>query len=319
MGNGRTSWNVNDTARAANARQRQAPPGSARLGMSDFSLKSEPAHRAHQNIKALDSLQRDMVDALEHDQVRQQVNDAKLRAVAQHVEYDDFAKLVAGAHLKPVKPRSQQLADVCKPFDGFVMPRYEPQQAAAAGPHMPAVAAAPAAVPAAPKTSNEFLRTWRRQLKTAAERCAYLRQLVPEQLPALFRTELDPALFDGIVAAVGEVVVLGGADGASQATAATTAGSDSRDGGGAADPSHAPPANGARSSLSAARREECEWVGRLLSGISRVNRFELTLEFAEGASTRTIAALLDAVEAAAPFEAPLDAAALEALRAVYKV
>ena len=43
----------------------------------------------------MDSLQSSMLGALEHDQRKQQVNDAKMRAVKQHVEYDDFEKLVA--------------------------------------------------------------------------------------------------------------------------------------------------------------------------------------------------------------------------------
>ena len=79
----------------------------------------------------MDSLQSSMLGALEHDQRKQQVNDAKMRAVKQHVEYDDFEKLVAGAHLKPVKPKSAELASISKPFDFFVMPAYDATAAAA--------------------------------------------------------------------------------------------------------------------------------------------------------------------------------------------
>ena len=78
--------------------------------------------------------------ALEHDQRKQQVNDAKMRAIKQHVEYDDFEKLVQGAHLRPIKPRSETLGNVCKPFDGFVMPKYEGDKDGAA-PSVPPAAA----------------------------------------------------------------------------------------------------------------------------------------------------------------------------------
>ena len=91
----------------------------------------------------MDSLQSSMLGALEHDQRKQQVNDAKMRAVKQHVEYDDFEKLVAGAHLKPVKPKSAELASISKPFDFFVMPAYD--ATAAAAPSASAAAAAAAA------------------------------------------------------------------------------------------------------------------------------------------------------------------------------
>ena len=135
----------------------------------------------------MDSLQSSMLGALEHDQRKQQVNDAKMRAVKQHVEYDDFEKLVAGAHLKPVKPKSAELASISKPFDFFVMPAYDATAAARFAP---------------PSTGQEFLRAWRRQCKTAADRFEYLRVIEPEELPSLFRAELDAAVFDQIVDAV---------------------------------------------------------------------------------------------------------------------
>ena len=81
---------------------------------------------------SVDALQTKMQDALTFDQRKTQINDAKLRAVAQKVEYDEFEKMVAGAHLKPVKPCSKESADISKQFSGFVMPAYAPQAADAA-------------------------------------------------------------------------------------------------------------------------------------------------------------------------------------------
>ena len=47
--------------------------------MTDFTLKSRPAHPARNHVDALDGLQRDMLDALHEDQVKEQLNDVKLR------------------------------------------------------------------------------------------------------------------------------------------------------------------------------------------------------------------------------------------------
>ena len=187
-------------------------------------------------------MQRSMLGALEHDQKKMQINDAKLRAVKQRVEYEDFEKLVLGAHLKPVKPRSQESADVSKPFEHFVLPKYDAQPVA--GPVMPVTPVAPATA-APPKNSNDFVRTWRRQCKTTTEKFDYLRSIAPETLPLLFRTELEPATFDGIADALRACVLL---------------------------PTKEDPA---------AVTPYVAWLGQLLQQISRINRFELTLDFAE--------------------------------------
>ena len=246
----------------------------------------------------MDSLQSSMLGALEHDQRKQQVNDAKMRAVKQHVEYDDFEKLVAGAHLKPVKPKSAELASISKPFDFFVMPAYDATAAAAPSASAAAAAAAAAvaaAAPAAaarfapPSTGQEFLRAWRRQCKTAADRFEYLRVIEPEELPSLFRAELDAAVFDQIVDAV-------------RATA-----------------------------LAAPPLAHAGWVARLLRAIGQVNRFDLTLDLADAKALAALGEIFDALQAppadadaaaaaaTAEEEARPDAAAVAALRAQYKL
>ena len=242
----------------------------------------------------MDSLQSSMLGALEHDQRKQQVNDAKMRAVKQHVEYDDFEKLVAGAHLKPVKPKSAELASISKPFDFFVMPAYDATAAAAPSASAAAAAAAAAvaaAAPAAaarfapPSTGQEFLRAWRRQCKTAADRFEYLRVIEPEELPSLFRAELDAAVFDQIVDAV-------------RATA-----------------------------LAAPPLAHAGWVARLLRAIGQVNRFDLTLDLADAKALAALGEIVDALQAppadaaaaTAEEEARPDAAAVAALRAQYKL
>ena len=264
-----------------------------------YSLDSTPAHPAHQHVKSLDNLQQDMLSALEYDQKKKQVNDAKLRAVAQHVEYDDFEKLVQGAHLKPVKPRSETLAAIGAQFDGFVMPKLEPK---AAGPTLPKVAAATTdALPPAPKSSNEFLRAWRRQCKTPAQRYAYLRQIEPETLPLIFKTELDATIFDGIVGTLCERVL-------------------------PSDSSAAEESGGAESSTdgSATRTDDLSFAATVLQYIGRINRFDLTLEFADTDTTKRLESLFDVLQRDAPsgnaaLPPSLDPTALVALRGSYRV
>ena len=152
-------------------------------------------------------------------------------------------------------------------------------------------------VPPVPTTSNEFLRVWRRQCKTPAQRYAFLRQLEPETLPLLFRTELDAALFDGIVGALGERV-----------------GSAAGGGGGGSGDADA----------------ELSWAAGLLQSMARINRFELTLDFADAKTSASLKAIFDALQqqrdapsgdAAGPaaLDAALDAAPFASLRATYKV
>ena len=248
-----------------------------------MSLTSSQQHPQHAAVKSLDGLQRDMLGALDEDQRKEQVNDAKLRAVAQHVEYDEFANLVAGAHLKPVQPRTPASSDVSKGFDGFVMPKYDGR--AAIGPAAPpprAASVGPAL--SEPQSSNEFLRVWRRQCKTPADRYAYLRLLQPDTLPPLFRTEIDATVFDGLVEAVRARVAPLAADGEEAAEAPGP--------------------------------DECAWVERLLQQVARLPRFDLTLEFAATATPAALSAIFDALQSAelpAGGEGRLDEEALAGL------
>lgn len=252
------------------------------MASSTEQLKAAEAASAKMaaNATSLDSLQRDMLQALDFDQKKTQLNDAKLRAVAQKVEYDDFEKLVKGAHLKPLKPRSQQSADISKQFDGFVMGKYE--SGSAQKPGATSSAAASSEPRKAPATAPEFLRVWRRQCKTAAEKCAYLRLLEPELLPALFRTELEPAVFDGIVGAMCTRL---------------------------AEPTE-----------EAAAADEVAWVEQMLAHIARINRFELTLDFADKSTTKSLPSIFGTLEAeAAEAKGRLERDALAALKAKYQV
>ena len=194
---------------------------------------------------SVDALQSQLHEALNFDQKKKQINDAKLRAVSQKVEYEEFEKMVAGAHLKPIKPKSQESAAISRQFAGYVMPAYSSQTDAPA-PAPPAAASLPAEQQfAPPATSNDFLRTWRRQCKTPETKFRYLHTFEPDALPLLFRSEMEPAVLDGIAQAL-------------QACAL-------------------PPAGAAGE----AELREAPWVELLLRYLCRVNRFALTLDLAD--------------------------------------
>jgi len=196
----------------------------------------------------MDGLQTQMAGAMVSDQRKEQVNDAKLRAVGQRVDYDEFVKFVAGAHLKPVKPCSKQSAAISKPFEHFVMPKYEPPAAPVAGPVAAGGSSSSAAdTPAPPKDANDFTKSWRRKCKTTEQKLAYLRGIEPEAFPLLFRAEMDPSVLDGVAEAL-RLCATG-------------------------------PAVTAESEV---------WAGKLLQQLVRVNRFELTLQLADEKSTSAI-------------------------------
>lgn len=279
-----------------------------------------------------------MLDALDEDQVKKQLNDAKLRGVAQRVEYDDFEKLVKGAHLRPVKPRSTELDEVGKAFDGFVMPKVEAKAAGPALPAQPAAAKVPeTSVPSVPTSSNEFLRVWRRQLKTSEQRFTYLRQLEPATLPILFRTELDAGVFDSIIAALADPLLAradgaaaGGAGGAAAAAAAAPSGgtgamSDEAklaDDLAAIDVSDDTKLSTEAAGADAALRLDLAWAHDFLYQASRLNRFDLTLDFADKKTIEKLTSLFDVTlregaKATGVQKLP-DAAEVASVRAMFK-
>mmetsp|Transcript_18987 Transcript_18987/g.41014 ORF Transcript_18987/g.41014 Transcript_18987/m.41014 type:complete len:239 (-) Transcript_18987:287-1003(-) len=209
----------------------------------------------------MDALQSKINTALQHDQKKEQVNDAKLRAVAQRVDYDDFCKMVAGAHLKPVKPCSQASADISKPFELFVLPKFDSKAGAAA---IPEPAAQTEFVCTTPKDANEFNRVWRRKCKTSQAKLCYLRCMEPEYIPVLFRAEMDPSVLDGIVDAIQTAL------------------------------------NGILPNDETALSGEGEcllsWAEQTLLNVSRVNRFHLTLQLADASTTAALHQIFEKLE-----------------------
>lgn len=206
-----------------------------------------------------------MADALEADRRKKEVNDAKLRAVAQHVDYDQFCNLVAGAHLKPVKPVDKNSGR--EEFNYFVMPKEKATGVGAAGgTRQPN--AAPAPTLKVPKTGLEFHRMWRRQCRTSEARRAYLELVDTKLLPMIFQSEFEPDILDGVVQTLEAVVDPQTLD--ARLTAAVV-----------------PESDGARDALADDLLLAASW----LSMLPEVNRFELALEFASEQTRASLAAL----------------------------
>lgn len=154
-----------------------------------------------------------MAEALDADRKKQEINDAKLRAVAQRVDYDQFCHMVAGAHLKPVKPIDKDGG--ARDFNYFVMPAMTPvvppTMAAAATVTGSAATAAGLGL-RVPKSGLDFHKAWRRQCKAQPARVAYLRLIDTQLIPTIFQSEFEPDILDGVVACLHDLLLSASAD-----------------------------------------------------------------------------------------------------------
>lgn len=226
-----------------------------------------------------------MAEALDADLKKREINDAKMRAVAQRVDYDQFCHLVAGAHLRPVKPLDKDAG--ARGFNYFVMPaaaQPAPPATAGAGPAPAPARARPAPEPVLrpPRSGLDFHKAWRRQCKAQPARVAYLRLVDPQLIPTVFQAEFEPDILDGIVAALADLLLTdpgGGGAGAGEGGegAAERAGerfaqrvaAALEEGGEAAE----------------ALGEDVHLVAGWLHGLPEVNKFGLALDFC-GPGTR---------------------------------
>ena len=157
-----------------------------------------------------------------------------------------------------------------------------------------------------------------RQCKTPAVRKGYLKHLDPETLPMIFRTELDPAMFDAMVATLKEACLesakaASGGEGGASSSAPSASEPEPEpvdlselDGDEPAKPAAeeaavaAPASSSSESSSSEENNNNAElaWAAALLAGIVRLNRFDLTLDFADKKTLEALGKLCEAMEAA---------------------
>ncbi|GBF93625.1 hypothetical protein Rsub_06347 [Raphidocelis subcapitata] len=134
----------------------------------------------------------DLRDAIVEEQRRKAVDDAKKRAVAQHVDYDTFRNMA-----RPMLPAWRLDAEGRQLPDGGASKERQPPDAAAVP--QPPPQGRRAAAP--PDTAAEFEREWRRR-GSPQERWEYLMLTTPERLPQLFRVEMGGRLLGEVVEAL---------------------------------------------------------------------------------------------------------------------
>lgn len=220
-------------------------------------------------------LQVAMADAMEEDRQKKDVNDAKMRAVSQRVDYDQFCNMVAGAHLRPVKPLDKQAARL----NGMFVLASEAAPPKAAGAQASAPVSSSSSQLRVPKTGVEFHRTWRRQCKDTRSRAAYLRLVDPALIPHVFQKQFEPDVLGGIVSTLdellGEVPTLATSAEALPDQAAASGWED-------------------RGSVAEAALLASDWLGMM----AEVNQFDLAREFMDEeakARARSLIARLEAL------------------------
>mmetsp|Transcript_9346 Transcript_9346/g.25446 ORF Transcript_9346/g.25446 Transcript_9346/m.25446 type:complete len:269 (+) Transcript_9346:18-824(+) len=214
---------------------------------------------AEEDLSRIKDLHLGMAQALDADRKKQEINDAKMRAVAQRVDYDQFVNLVAGAHLKPVKPVGGGGAGAgTDGFNYFVMPASctSAKPAASSKPATTSASSASATL-RVPKTGLDFHKAWRRQCRDNEKRIAYLRLVDTQLIPVIFQSEFEPDIFDGIVQSLDSLV--GGAELPERALQAAAT---------------LPPDGWAQQMA-----EDVLMAARWLSMLPEINRFSLALEF----------------------------------------
>lgn len=129
---------------------------------------------------------------------RKAVDSAKKRAVSQQVDYDTFKNMVLVAHLQPIQASSNSKKDTDVPTwqfnaDGSVA---RPQSSASAS-------VLPVAEPtAAPSSSGEFQREWKRNCPSLHAKLRYLQLCTPSNLPLIFKVEISSQLLGEILSAL---------------------------------------------------------------------------------------------------------------------
>ncbi|KAM6368782.1 dynein axonemal assembly factor 19 [Pluvialis apricaria] len=149
---------------------------------------------------ALDAaaLERELRAAVAADERRERENDAKLRAVRQHVpSYEEFRNIVLASHLKPLEKKDKmgKRRNVL----------WNPCAAHAKTPQASDVEI-PQELDQLPGTSAEFYRDWRRCLKSGKEKYQFLLELGGKALGRIFQADLGFGLLGEFLMVLAENV-----------------------------------------------------------------------------------------------------------------
>ncbi|KAK6165809.1 hypothetical protein SNE40_022651 [Patella caerulea] len=136
--------------------------------------------------------------AVEADQRYYRENDAKFRAVHQKVAtYDEFRDIVLASHIKPLEKGDRiseckmtqpwnTVANKHTPVNYDKVSENQTQQDSNT----------------IPQTSHEFLKHWKKSLKTLDEKCNYLIDIGEERLTKIFHAEISFGLLGDIIQAL---------------------------------------------------------------------------------------------------------------------
>ncbi|KAK3257713.1 hypothetical protein CYMTET_33211, partial [Cymbomonas tetramitiformis] len=154
---------------------------------------------AKENTKAKPACtSRELDTAIADDLLKQQINDAKIKAMTDRVDYDTFKARVSVAHLRPLQ--DPNIVDrTSLPAWSFNPDGTKAKITEDVTTSLKSLSTEePLGVPS---KSSDFERTWRRNVKTEAEKYKYVLLIPPESYPKIFKVEIaSPLLGDVLLA-----------------------------------------------------------------------------------------------------------------------
>ncbi|MEW5303826.1 MAG: hypothetical protein WDW36_006480 [Sanguina aurantia] len=204
---------------------------------------------------------KDLANAAYDDFKRKAIDEAKKRAVGQHVDYETFKNMVLVAHLKPLSAQVAPRIDASLPSWSFSADGTRTQLQ-----HTVAVPGAAAMPRTPPATSGDFSREWRK-CPAPDPRYQYIKLCGPALLQSLFKVEINVLLLKELIAVL-EACWLGHAGAAED---------ESHDGG---------------------ALREAHFVVQVLTAFTSAGRFSLTTKLLGSSSKPVLSSLFDSLEVA---------------------
>eukprot|EP00240_Pyramimonas_obovata_P013737 CAMPEP_0118925612 /NCGR_PEP_ID=MMETSP1169-20130426/3479_1 /TAXON_ID=36882 /ORGANISM="Pyramimonas obovata, Strain CCMP722" /LENGTH=243 /DNA_ID=CAMNT_0006866961 /DNA_START=30 /DNA_END=758 /DNA_ORIENTATION=- len=221
------------------------------FGTTGKSLQAKPAKQS-----------REFKNAIAEDKLRSQVNDAKIKAMHDLVDYDTFKNRVSVAHLRPLQADNLRTDVGCSPAslfnpDGTKISAIEADMVNAA-------ALTTSAPQQLPKSSQDFEREWKRNCPTSVDKYKYFLFVPPDLFPQIFKVEITPTMLTDIIVVVNE-------------NALQKTGDDAQD---------------------CCTSEEMLHIARALSALTGVGRFSLTSRLLAPKAKQALSAIFDRLKAA---------------------
>jgi len=182
-------------------------PGLCFYSLFPFTLSCSAEGRTNSMDRR--KLEDELAGAVAREKERKDVDDMKKRAITSAKTYDDFKNMVACASLKPLSRgdfsskaavSSNKAVHAAVPGRDFGDTGVSDATAAALAAAARAKAARAGAGSTPVRNAGEFDREWRRLPKDAGSRFKFLRDLGPDKIAHVFRSEIDSLLLSDIIA-----------------------------------------------------------------------------------------------------------------------